>query len=65
MAEKTIRVRQTRSAIGQTKRQKDTLRALGLGRIGNSADHRADASTLGMLRAVAHLIQIEPQGAKG
>ena len=34
-----VRVTQTRSTIGQTRAHEGTLRALGLGRIGKSAEH--------------------------
>ena len=56
MAAKKILVRQTRSSIRYTKRQKDTLKALGLGRIGKEAVHQKQESVMGMLRSVAHLV---------
>lgn len=59
MAEKKIRVKQTRSGIGHPKRQKETLRALGLGRIGRVVEHKEEASVLGMVRAVSHLVEVE------
>jgi ribosomal protein L30 len=34
-----LRITQTRSQIGQTQRHRGTLRALGLGKIGSSAEH--------------------------
>ena len=36
-----------------------TLRALGLGRIGRSAEHQESPQLLGMLRKVRHLVQVE------
>ena len=59
MAEKTIAVTQIRSSNGRSQRQKDTLKCLGLGRIGRTVMHSADPSTLGMVRAVAHLVKVE------
>lgn len=58
MAEKTITVKQTRSAIGNDKSQKATLLCLGLGRIGREVTHKNEPSIRGMLKKVAHLIEI-------
>ena len=53
-----IIVRQIRSAINQTNRQRCTLQALGLRRIGHTRTH-ADTKTIrGMLKKVAHLIAV-------
>ena len=57
-----VRVVQTRSAIGQTQRHRGTLRALGLGKIGRSAEHEEGPVLAGMLRKVRHLVRVE--GAK-
>lgn len=57
--EKAITVKQTRSLIGQKKKHKATLEALGLGRIGRSVEHKATPSVLGMLRSVNHLVEVE------
>jgi large subunit ribosomal protein L30 len=54
-----LKVTQTRSAIGQNPRNRGTLRALGLGRIGRSAEHAESPQLTGMLRKVRHLVQIE------
>ena len=51
-----VRIRQVRSAIGQSPRHRGTLRALGLGRIGKSAEHDESPSIAGMLRKVRHLV---------
>jgi large subunit ribosomal protein L30 len=55
----TLRVTQVRSSIGQTERHRGTLRALGLGRIGRSAEHQESPQLAGMLRKVRHLVQVE------
>ena len=62
MAEKQILVTQVGSAIRRHKSQGDTLRALGLGRIGRSKQHRVDQSMLGMLKKVAHLVTVKEVG---
>jgi large subunit ribosomal protein L30 len=54
-----IRVTQTRSQIGQSERHRGTLRALGLGRIGRSAEHQESPQLAGMLRKVRHLVKVE------
>jgi large subunit ribosomal protein L30 len=54
-----VRVTQIRSRIGQSERHRGTLRALGLGRIGRSAEHEASPALAGMLRRVRHLVKVE------
>jgi large subunit ribosomal protein L30 len=54
-----LRITQIRSQIGQSKRHRGTLRALGLGRIGHSAEHEESPVLAGMLRKVRHLVKIE------
>ena len=41
----TVLVTQTRSVIGQTQKHRGTLRSLGLGKIGRSAEHASRASS--------------------
>jgi large subunit ribosomal protein L30 len=54
-----IRVTQTRSKIGQSQKHRGTLRALGLGKIGRSAEHQESPQLMGMLRKVRHLVKVE------
>ncbi len=54
-----IRVTQIRSTIKQTQRQKDTIKALGLGKINRSAEHQDSPTIMGMINAVRHLIRVE------
>jgi large subunit ribosomal protein L30 len=54
-----IRVTQTRSKIGQSGKHRGTLRALGLGKIGRSAEHQESPQLAGMLRKVRHLVKVE------
>jgi large subunit ribosomal protein L30 len=54
-----LKITQTRSAIGQTRRHRGTLRALGLGRIGRTVEREESPQTLGMLRRVRHLVRID------
>jgi large subunit ribosomal protein L30 len=54
-----LRITQVRSQIGETERHRGTLRALGLGKIGRSAEHPESPQLAGMLRKVRHLVRIE------
>ena len=56
-----LKLTQVRSAIGQTQRHRGTLRALGLGRIGKTAEHTESPVLSGMLRKVRHLVNVEEQ----
>jgi large subunit ribosomal protein L30 len=59
--ETTIIVTQIRSAIGTKPKQRGTLRALGLGRIGKSNSLPDRPEIRGMLARVPHLISVEEQ----
>ena len=56
---KRIRITQVRSGIGQTKRQKATLEALGLKRIRHSVELDATPQILGMCKKLEHLVIVE------
>ena len=55
----SVKITQVRSGIGQSDRHLGTLRALGLGKIGRSAEHKDSPQLQGMLRQVRQLIQID------
>ena len=55
----SVRITQVRSTIGQTDRHIGTLRALGLGKIGRTAEHKDSPELKGMLRQVNHLVRVE------
>ena len=57
MAEVTIK--QVRSTNGTSPRQRATLRALKLGRIGKSSTLDDTPQLQGMLRVVGHLVEVE------
>jgi large subunit ribosomal protein L30 len=54
-----LRITQVRSTIGQTRKHRGTLRALGLGRIGRSVERTESPQLAGMLRKVRHLVRID------
>ena len=55
----TIKVKQVRSAIGKTKDQKLTLKALGFRKLNQVVEHEATPSILGMVSAVRHLVEVQ------
>ena len=55
----TLRVTQTRSSIGTKPKQRGTLRALGLRRLGQSNDLPDRPEIRGMLAKVPHLVSVE------
>ena len=54
-----LKITQTRSSIGQNAKHRGTLRALGLGKIGRTAEHAESPQLAGMLRKVRHLVRVE------
>ena len=55
----SLTVVQRRSSNGSNKRQLDTLRSLGLRRIGHTVKVNDTPQARGMLHAVRHLIEIK------
>jgi large subunit ribosomal protein L30 len=56
---KTLRVTLVRSAIGYTKDQKATVRALGLRRMHQTVEHQDNPALRGMIQKIIHLVQVE------
>ena len=57
----TLRITQERSRNGSNHKQIDTLRSLGLRRIGHSVEREDTPQVRGMLYAVAHLVKVEEE----
>lgn len=55
---------QKRSSIGEKESARGTLRALGLGRPGKRVHHEDSPQLRGMLRKVAHLVQVQEPAVK-
>jgi large subunit ribosomal protein L30 len=53
-----ITVIQTKSTIDRPKRQKETVKALGLNKIGQSRTHEATPQIMGMVAKVNHLVSV-------
>lgn len=58
----TVRITQIRSEIGTQPRHRGTLRALGLGRIGQSVVREESPELAGMIRMVSNLVRVEEVG---
>ena len=54
-----LKVTQTRSEIGGKQNQRDTLRSLGLKRIGHSVVKEDRPEIVGMAKAIPHLVKVE------
>lgn len=54
-----IRVTQTRSEIGFDRRQRATLRGLGIRRINQTVEIDDTPEVRGMIRKVMHLVKVE------
>ena len=54
-----LRVKWVKSAIGYSKDQKATIRALGLHKLQQTVEHEDNSFMLGMIRKVNHLVKVE------
>ena len=54
-----LAIKQVKSANGTTAAQRDTLRSLGLRRIGHAVERPDSPQLRGMVHAVRHLIVVE------
>jgi large subunit ribosomal protein L30 len=54
-----LKVTQVRSGIGGKQNQRDTLRSLGLKRIGDVVVIEDRAELVGMVKAIPHLVAVE------
>ena len=54
-----LEITQIKSVIGGKQNQRDTLRSLGLKRIGHTVVRNADEVTVGMVNTVPHLVKVE------
>jgi large subunit ribosomal protein L30 len=55
----TLRVTQIKSKVSEKQNQRDTLRSLGLKRIGHSVEREDNPQNRGYVRTVAHLVKVE------
>lgn len=58
-----VKVTQTKSVIGGTRGQRETMRTLGLRRIGDSVTREDTPAVRGMINTVSHLVTVEEVSA--
>ena len=58
MTEKRVRVKYVKSCIGYPMRQKRTLWALGLKRLGDEIQLTDNDAVRGMIRKISHLVEV-------
>jgi large subunit ribosomal protein L30 len=58
-SEQKLRIKWVKSSIGYSRRQKGTVRALGLRRLGDVVEQADTAVIRGMINKVSHLLQVE------
>ena len=54
-----LRITQVKSTNGANPKQRDTLRTLGLGKIGRSAERDDHPTVRGLLHSVRHLVRVD------
>lgn len=54
-----VKITQVKSIIDRSKRQKDTMQALGLRKMHQTVTHEATPQILGMVNKVNHLVEVE------
>jgi len=59
---RTLRITYVKSASGYSQRQKATIRALGLHRLGDTVEHLDTPPIRGMIDKVGHLVMVEEMG---
>jgi large subunit ribosomal protein L30 len=55
----TLKITQFKSSNGANPRQRDTLRTLGLGKIGSTTERPDQPAVRGAIQAVRHLVRVE------
>ena len=56
---KSLKITQMKSVISEKQNQRNTLRSLGLKKIGQSVVREDTEANRGYVRAVAHLVKVE------
>jgi large subunit ribosomal protein L30 len=54
-----LRITQVRSLNGSNRKQRESLRTLGLGKIGRSAERDDHPTVRGLIHSVRHLVEVE------
>ena len=54
----TLTITQVRSSNGSSRKQTETLKTLGLGKIGRTVEREDHPSVRGLIHAVGHLVEV-------
>jgi large subunit ribosomal protein L30 len=54
----TLQITQIKSANGANPRQRETLKTLGLGKIGRSSEREDHPTVRGLIHSVRHLVEV-------
>jgi large subunit ribosomal protein L30 len=55
----TLTITQVKSSNGSSQKQHETLKTLGLGRIGRSVERDDHPSVRGLIQSVQHLVRVD------
>ena len=55
----TLHITQVKSANGSNPKQRETLKTLGLGKIGRSSEREDHRTVRGQLHSVRHLVKVD------
>jgi large subunit ribosomal protein L30 len=55
----TLQITQVRSANGSNRKQRETLKTLGLGKIGRSTEREDHPTVQGLIYSVRHLVEVK------
>jgi large subunit ribosomal protein L30 len=54
----TLHIKQVRSSNGSNRRQRESLKTLGLGKIGRTAEREDHPTVRGLIHSVRHLVEV-------
>ena len=54
----TLTIKQVKSSAGASRKQSETLKTLGLGKIGRSVEREDHPTVRGLVHAVSHLVRV-------
>ena len=55
----TLVITQVKSANGSNKKQRESLKTLGLGKIGRTSERDDHPTVLGVIHSVRHLVEVD------
>jgi large subunit ribosomal protein L30 len=55
----TLRITQVKSTNGSNPKQRETLRTLGLGKIGRTSEREDHPTVRGLVHSVRHLVKVD------